>query len=189
MIARRVAVALFAAIAAACAPDGGDRDTTAASPADARGSQVGAVAPRLDSRTLDGNPVSLDSLRGAPVLLNVWATWCHPCRAEIPVLQALHRKHAPHGLRVIGVTIDDDGRGEEIRRFAAEFGMTYDVWHDPDQRVMPGFSVIGVPTTFLIGRDGRMLWRKTGEVKEGDPALAAAIDSALAAPAATDATS
>lgn len=179
MTMRRI-VTLAAAVAlAGCSPDAGDgTDSTGGAPA--RGANVGAVAPDLESRTLDGQMVSLDSLRGSPVLLNVWATWCHPCRDEIPVLEALHREHGAHGLKVVGVSIDDAGRIADVRQFASEFGVTYPIWHDPDQRVMPTFSVIGVPTTFLIGRDGRLIWRKTGEVKAGDPALAAALDSAFA---------
>ncbi|MBA3889895.1 MAG: TlpA family protein disulfide reductase, partial [Gemmatimonadaceae bacterium] len=158
---RLAALAMSGAVAlgAACTTaDGTDGDSTRAP---TRGAQLGAIAPGLASRTLDGEPVSLDALRGSPVLLNVWATWCHPCRDEIPVLEALHREHAPHGLQLVGVSIDDAGRTSDIRRFASEFGVTYTIWHDPDQRVMPSFSVIGVPTTFLIGRDGRLLWRKT----------------------------
>lgn len=178
------AAMMLATLAMACAPgDGGGAADSAGGAArpPARGAQVGAIAPDLASSRLDGQPASLDALRGAPVLLNVWATWCHPCRDEIPVLEALHREHAPQGLEVIGVSIDDDGRTADIRRFASEFGVTYTIWHDPDQRVMPTFSVIGVPTTFLIDRDGRLVWRKTGEVKAGDPALAAALESVVGA--------
>lgn len=161
----------------ACVPGGEQGGDSAA--ASRPSGQVGAATPALESRTLDGRPVSLASLRGSPVLLNIWATWCHPCQDEIPVLEALHREYGPRGLQLVGVTIDDDGRTGDIRNFARRFGMTYPIWHDPDQRVMPAFSVIGVPTTFLIGRDGRLLWRKTGEVKAGDPALEAALEQAL----------
>lgn len=171
----RAALALY--VSAACAPGGDAADSASA---ERRGAQVGAFAPALEARTLDGAPVALDSLRGAPVLLNVWATWCHPCRDEIPVLEELHRQYAPQGLRVVGVTIDNAGRTADIRSFARQYGMTYPIWHDPDQYVMPAFSVIGVPTTVLIDRAGRLVWRKTGEIKARDPMLAAAIDSTMA---------
>lgn len=169
--------AAAATFPAACAPADGTGGDSTRPPA--RGAQVGAIAPDLASRTLGGEAVSLAALRGSPVVLNVWATWCHPCREEIPVLEALHKEHAPRGLKLIGVSIDDAGRTADIRRFASEFGVTYSIWHDPDQRVMPGFSVIGVPTTFVIGRDGRLIWRKTGEVRAGDRALAAALETAM----------
>lgn len=180
-----VAVVVLVALSSACGPADGtggaaDAGGDAARPP-ARGAQVGAPAPDLASHRLDGHAVSLSALRGSPVLLNVWATWCHPCRDEIPVLEALHREHAPQGLEVVGVSIDDDGRMADIRRFASEFGVTYTIWHDPNQRVMPSFSVIGVPTTFLIDGEGRLVWRKTGEVKAGDPGLAAALDSVVGA--------
>ena len=177
------AVAAVFVLLTGCTPADGTDGSAAAGDsarAPARGAQVGALAPELDSRRLDGERVTLSGHRGSPVLLNVWATWCHPCRDEIPVLEALHRQHGPHGLQVVGVSIDDAGRSADIRRFASEFGVTYAIWHDPDQRVMPSFSVIGVPTTFLIDRNGRLVWRKTGEVKAGDPGLAAALDSTLA---------
>ena len=150
-------------------------DTAAGSPS----AQVGGTAPALESRTMEGAPISLASLRGSPVLLNVWATWCHPCQDEIPVLEALYKRHSAVGLKVIGVSIDDAGRRKDVQAFARRFGITYHVWLDPDQRVMPAFSVIGVPTTFLIDASGRLVWRKTGEVKAGDPVLAAALDSVL----------
>lgn len=179
------AAVVLAGMLAACTP-AGEGDTAGDAAGDnarppARGAQVGAIAPDLASSQLDGQRTSLGALRGAPVLLNVWATWCHPCRDEIPVLEALHRAHAPQGLAVVGVSIDDAGRTADIRRFASEFGVTYAIWHDPDQRVMPAFSVLGVPTTFLIDREGRLVWRKTGEVKAGDPGLAAALDSVIGA--------
>lgn len=169
----------IAALGVACSPaDDGAAGSDSARPP-ARGAQLGAAAPDLASNRLDGQPASLATLRGTPVLLNVWATWCHPCRDEIPVLEALHRQYAPRGLEVVGVSIDDAGRRADIRSFADQFGVTYTIWHDPDQRVMPTFSVIGVPTTFLIDRDGKLVWRKTGEVKEGDPALLAAVEQAV----------
>lgn len=170
----RHAMAALLAVTTACSGAEGT-DTAAGSPS----AQVGGTAPSLESRTMGGAPVSLASLRGSPVLLNVWATWCHPCQDEIPVLEALHKRHSAAGLKVVGVSIDDAGRREDVQAFAKRFGITYDVWLDPDQHVMPTFSVIGVPTTFLIDPSGRLVWRKTGEVKAGDTSLGAALDSVL----------
>jgi len=186
--ARPARIALVALVCvlvgAACGPAGGDGGDSAGA-SDGAGSAipangVGAVAPAVVSQTLDGDSVSLAALRGSPVLLNVWATWCHPCREEIPVLQALHERYRPRGLRVVGVTVDDEGATADIRAFATEYGVTYDLWHDPDKRVMARYSVIGVPTSVLVNRAGRVTWRRTGEVKANDPALAAALEQALA---------
>lgn len=179
-------VATSLAAAAACGADPDARPGDSAARGGVPVGRIGGPAPAFESRRLDGRPVSLAALRGSPVLLNVWATWCHPCQAEIPVLEAIHRQHAAQGLRTVGVTIDDANRADDIRAFARRFGMTYEVWHDPDQSVMPAFSVVGVPTTVLIDRAGRLVWRKTGEVKAGDPALAAALDSVLAPPSGSE---
>lgn len=136
-------------------------------------------APALSAVTLDGDSVSLADLRGAPVLLNVWATWCAPCRQEIPELQALHEKHAGDGLRVIGVTVDARSAGEDVRAFIDEFGMTYETWWDPDQTSVSAFRAAGVPLTVLIGPDGRIRWRHLGVLRPGDPSLRDAIEALL----------
>jgi peroxiredoxin len=148
--------------------------------------EVGQPAPRYSAVTLTGDSVSLEELRGRAVLLNVWATWCHPCREEIPVLQALHARYASRGLELIGVSVD--GRGEEatIREFAADFGMTYPLWLDPDERVQSTFLAIGVPATFLIDREGVLRWRHVGPVRANDTTLVRELERALAAVASTE---
>jgi cytochrome c biogenesis protein CcmG, thiol:disulfide interchange protein DsbE len=141
---------------------------------------IGAEVPSYAAHSLAGDSVSLQGLRKKVVLLNVWATWCHPCRAEIPELQQLHTKYASRGLEVVGVSIDAKDDEENIRQFMTEFGMTYPVWRDPDERVSAQFLVLGVPTTYLIDRGGVLRWRMTGPIRPGDTTLAVAIESALA---------
>jgi peroxiredoxin len=141
--------------------------------------EVGAPAPEYRSVTVDGDTVSLASLRGRTVLLNVWATWCHPCREELPVLQQLHNEHADRGLTVVGVSIDAVGAGAAIEEFASEYGVTYPLWHDPDNTVSTTFQGIGVPLSVLIGPDGVLRWKHLGPVRENDPELEAAIAAAL----------
>lgn len=136
-------------------------------------------APAYEARTLDGERVALSDLEGEVVLLNVWATWCVPCRQEIPELQALHEEHAEDGLRVVGVTVDSRSAEAEVRRFIDDFGMTYDVWWDPDQTAVATFEAVGVPLTVLIDRDGRITWRHIGAFQRGDPALLRAVESSL----------
>lgn len=142
---------------------------------------VGAPAPAYGAVTIAGDSASLEAerARGKVVLLNVWATWCHPCRAEIPVLQRLHERLASRGLEVIGVSVDARGEDAEVRDFARRFGMTYPIWMDPDERVSNTFLTIGVPATFLIARDGTLLWRHTGPIAEGDSTLGARLEAAL----------
>ena len=137
------------------------------------------MAPALDAVTLDGDSVALADLRGEVVLLNVWATWCVPCRKEAPELQELHETHRADGLRVVGVTVDNRGAGDQIRQFVDEFGMTYDIWWDPDGAAIEAFGAAGVPLTVLIGRDGRIAWRHLGAFHADDPILRRALGRAL----------
>jgi DsbE subfamily thiol:disulfide oxidoreductase len=142
--------------------------------------EVGRPAPAFAARALEGGPASLQALRGSPVLLNVWATWCHPCRDEIPALEKLHREWGGRGLRVVGVSIDQGGQEGAIRAFLKDFGATYPVWLDPEGEITTAYSTMGVPNTFLIGRDGTLLWKHVGPVKETDPGLRAALQKAVA---------
>ena len=148
-------------------------------PATSEKVEIGAPVPAYATVALNGDSVSLASLKGKVVLFNIWATWCHPCRAEIPELRALHAKYRDRGLELIGVSVDADGNDEGIKSFMDEFKMTYPVWRDPDERVSTRFLAIGVPATYLIDRQGILRWRKTGPIAPNDTALAAAIERAL----------
>ena len=141
---------------------------------------VGSLAPDYAATALSGDSVSLAGLRGKVVLLNVWATWCHPCRDEIPQLEALHQRYSKDGLELIGVSVDVPGMEGGIREFMRDFSMTYPVWLDPDERVSAQFRTIGVPETFLIDRAGVIRWRKIGPIQPSDSTLRAALERALA---------
>lgn len=145
----------------------------------ARRVDVGLAAPAYAATSLAGDSVSLAALRGKVVLLNVWATWCHPCRTEIPELRVIQKRYEPRGLALVGVSVDASGNDDRIRDFMKEFDMQYAVWLDPDETVSTRFLTIGVPATFLIDRQGVLRWRKTGPVAPGDTALASAIERAL----------
>lgn len=141
--------------------------------------EIGHPAPAYQAVSLAGDSVSLASQRGKVVLLNVWATWCHPCREEIPALQAVHERYRARGLELIGVSVDADGNDGGIRAFARDFRMTYPIWRDPDERISSQFLILGVPATFLLDREGVMRWRKMGPVQPGDTSLVNAIERAL----------
>lgn len=143
------------------------------------GGAVGDEAPELSAVTLDGDSVSLAGLRGEVVLLNVWATWCVPCRKEVPELESIHETYADQGLRVVGVTVDHRGAEAEIRQFMDRFGMTYDVWWDPDGTVIDAFGAVGVPLTVLLDRDGTIAWRHLGTFNADNPALRNAVRATL----------
>jgi peroxiredoxin len=141
--------------------------------------EVGQPVPEYAAMTAEGDSVSLASRRGKVVLLNVWATWCHPCRAEIPELVALNKRYAARGLEIIGVSVDAAGADADVRAFMKDFAMDYTIWFDPADRVSTRFLLVGVPTTFVIDRDGVMRWRKTGPVLPGDTTLTGVLERAL----------
>ena len=143
---------------------------------------VGKAAPAYRAVAANGDSVSLAGLRGRPVLLNVWATWCHPCRDEIPELQQIYERYRSRGLELVGVSVDAAGQEEAIGAFARQYGMTYPVWRDPDEIVSATFLVVGVPATFLIDRSGIVRWKKTGPIGQADTSLVAAIERALNSP-------
>ena len=161
---RSLACALLAASIVAC---GGDVDTVA----------VGAPAPAYGAPTLAGDTVTLASLRGAPVLLNVWATWCHPCQEEMPDLETIHEEFADRGLRVVGISIDQQRDADEIERFLAEHAIRFMILHDATSTVSHTFRTVGVPETFLIDADGVLRHRWIGQARAADmrPAIEAAL--------------
>ena len=142
--------------------------------------EVGLEAPSYAARDLKGDSVSLALLRGKPVLLNVWATWCLPCKEEIPYLEKLHAEHAAQGLQIVGVSIDARGDEEKIESFARDFRMTYPIWRDPDERVNTRFLAIGVPSTYLIDRDGVLRWKHLGTLRPTSAGFQAALAEVLA---------
>ena len=119
----------------------------------------GAPAPAFVATTLDSVPVArtLDDYRGSPILLNVWATWCDPCREEMPSMQRLYDAYRDRGLRVVAVSIDDRGTEKLIRDFVAEHQLTFDILHDAKSAIMTTYQVLGVPQTFLISAEGNIV--------------------------------
>lgn len=162
---RRLALAIV--IAAACTGEGPSRV------------EVGIEAPPYAARNLAGDSVSLALLRGKPVLLNVWATWCAPCKEEIPYLESLHAAHGSAGLQIIGVSVDARGDEAKIEEFARDFRMTYPIWRDPDERVNSRFLAIGVPSTYLIDRDGILRWKHLGTLRPTTPGFSDALAQVL----------
>jgi cytochrome c biogenesis protein CcmG, thiol:disulfide interchange protein DsbE len=141
--------------------------------------ETGLPVPDFTARSVEGEAVSLASLRGEVVLLNIWATWCYPCRKEMPSFEALHRELAPEGLRVVAVSIDVPGAQPEIESFLDEHAISFAVLHDGDQKITRTFRTMGVPETFLIGRDGRLLRRWIGRIDGHSPAVRQPILDAL----------
>ncbi len=117
---------------------------------------VGFRAPEFQAKRLDDTMqvARLGDYEGSVVLLNVWATWCQPCREEMPSIERLYQELGPRGLRVVAVSVDDGGAEADIQEFVREFGLTFDILHDPTGRILQTYQMIGVPETFLIDRTG-----------------------------------
>jgi thiol-disulfide isomerase/thioredoxin len=96
------------------------------------------------------------------VLLNIWATWCAPCREEMPRIERLYQELGPQGLAVVAVSIDNPGMTDAIREFRKEMGLTFDVLHDESGRIRDDYQTTGVPETFLIDRAGVVRRRLIG---------------------------
>jgi cytochrome c biogenesis protein CcmG/thiol:disulfide interchange protein DsbE len=131
---------------------------------------VGTRAPSYSAETLDGQPVSLASLSGKVVLLNVWATWCAPCRIEMPALQRLHKQLQSQGLEVVAVSVDTPpgmlsptGQfGGDVKAYVDAMGLSFTVLHDPARSIEELFLVQGLPTTFIIDKQGRIQHKVIG---------------------------
>jgi cytochrome c biogenesis protein CcmG, thiol:disulfide interchange protein DsbE len=124
---------------------------------------VGAQAPAIDLPDVRAGRarVVLAELRGTPVLVNFWATWCTPCRQEMPLLGAAHKRLGGK-LAIVGVDVKDN-RAEAVR-FLADRKIDYPSAYDPDASLRRSFEFVGLPVTVLVGRDGRVLDRVTGAV-------------------------
>lgn len=141
--------------------------------------EVGDVMPAYSATLLDGKALNLSDEKGSVVLLNVWATWCAPCRFETPELQTLHKKYEAKGFKVIGVSVDDTGI-DGVKQFVTANKMTYPIVVDADGRIANLLRTTVLPTSVIIGRDGRIIWRKVGPVMPNEVAsLDSIVEQAL----------
>lgn len=143
---------------------------------------VGSRAPDFHATTVTTPPAarSLDSYRGQVVLLNIWATWCAPCRIEMPSIERLHRELGPDGLHIVAVSIDNPGTDAAIRSFVSEYGLTFDILHDESGDIKQQYQTTGVPETFIIGRDGTIRKKVIGATRWDSPDNRAVITQLLA---------
>jgi len=112
---------------------------------------------------IDGHPLQLASYRGKVVLLNFWATWCTPCRAEIPNFVQFQNSYGPQGLQILGISMDDGP--QPVRAFYQQFKMNYPVAVGTDKVAQSYGGVLGLPVSFLIGRDGKIAAKYIGAVQ------------------------
>ena len=123
-------------------------DTLAIPPAP----RAGAPAPAFSAATLDGESVALADLRGQVVVLNLWASWCAPCRAEMPALERVWQRYVDDGLVVLAVNQGEDAA--TIEAFVAEYDLSFPIALDPREQVGRQYELVAYPTTLFIDRDG-----------------------------------
>ncbi len=130
---------------------------------------AGSRAPAFHAVNLaTGRPASLVDYRGRVVLLNLWATWCSPCRVEMPSMERLSRRLAGTDFRVVAVSIDEDG-DSVVAAFARQLGLTFDILHDASGAIKRTYQATGVPESWVIDRDGVIIKKVTGPAEWDGP--------------------
>ena len=129
---------------------------------------VGVVAPDFTAVDIaTGDSVKLSDYRGQVLLVNLWATWCDPCKAEMPEIQRLYDELKPEGLRVLAVSQDEQGT-KVVQDFIKQRHFTFDVLHDQQHRSQDLFRAVGLPESFVIDRQGTIVKRVTGWIVHWD---------------------
>ena len=146
--------------------------------------KIGSEAPDFKANPMaQGTPVKgIANYEGEVVLLNIWATWCGPCRIEMPSMQRLEETLGPKGLKIVAVSVDVPGMESSINEFAEELKLSFEILHDPSQKIEQTYQTTGVPETFIIGRDGRVRRRVIGQDDWSSPANVAFLERLLAEP-------
>ena len=154
MILIAIAVVVFA-------PREGLPSKPADDPRQAAG-EVNFPAPRLELTDLDGNPTSLADLQGQVVLINNWATWCPPCRAEMPELEAYFQAHKADGFVLVGINSGD--KQSQVVAFIQEYELTFPMWLDPTGLALHTFKNNALPSSYLVDESGTVRRAWTGAV-------------------------
>jgi cytochrome c biogenesis protein CcmG, thiol:disulfide interchange protein DsbE len=124
-------------------------------------------APALALSDLTGTQHSLAELRGSVILVNLWATWCPPCQAEMPLLQSYYEKHRDQGFTV--VAIEDGEPAADVKAFVGQYGLTFPVWLDPAHKATDiAFKAMNLPSSYVISRDGQVRLAWYGAISEAN---------------------
>jgi len=131
--------------------------------------EPGSDAPAFEAVDLaTGDRIDVGDFAGEVVLLNVWATWCAPCEAEMPSIQRLHQELGPYGLRVVAVSVDR-GDIDPVREWIQERSLTFTVLHDPTGQIEQTYQTTGVPESFVIDRHGVIVKKIIGSTEWDHP--------------------
>jgi peroxiredoxin len=141
--------------------------------------EPGSRAPAFQARDIStDSTVTLDHYRGKVVVLNIWATYCPPCRIEMPSMERLHRRFAGTDLRVVAVSVDA-GDEQLVDDYIKEHGYTFDVLHDPSTEIQRIYQTTGIPESFVIDRDGVIVKKEIGARHWDAPAIETLIQRLL----------
>jgi peroxiredoxin len=131
--------------------------------------QPGSRAPQFEARNIATDSlVTLGAYRGKVVLLNIWATWCLPCRKEMPSLERLHQRLQGTDFRVVAVSVDV-GDEKVVEDFVREMTLTFDILHDPSTTIQRVYQTTGVPESFVIDREGVIVKKEIGDRQWDSP--------------------
>jgi len=140
--------------------------------------KAGDTPPPIDLPDQHGNKVDLASLKGKVVLVDFWASWCAPCRQEMPTLEALHRKYTGQGLVVVGINIDNNKK--KMDKFLAGTPVSFRIVHDPKITIAQRYEPSTMPTSYFIGRDGKLRYIHEGFRKKDAPEIEERVKGLLA---------
>jgi peroxiredoxin len=150
------------ALALALAPGCARKGTESAIPADA--GTIGSKAPEFALQDLSGKTVRLSDYAGKVVIVDFWATWCGPCRAEVPDFVRLQSKYRDKGLVILGLSLDENGE-KLVRDFAKEYGVNYPMLLANPETARRYGGIVGIPTTFVLDRKGQIAQKFIGQVE------------------------
>ena len=158
-----ISLLLFGVISLSCGKKDTPGDKTEKVKKTREGISEGEIAPDFTLKDLKGTEVNLKEFRGKVVLLNFWATWCPPCRKEIPSMVEIYKKYKDRGLEIIGVNLDKLGKSE-VEKFSLEHKINFPVLLNPSGNVASLYGVVVLPTTVFLDRNGRIKGRISGAV-------------------------
>lgn len=128
------------------------------------GIAIGTMAPDFELKTTDGQTVKLSDYKGKPVMLNFFATWCPPCRAEMPALQAVYKEYEAQGFVILAVNLNESNLA--IDAFRDKLGLTFPIVVDKTDSVSRTYGIVPLPTSYFVGKDGKVVGKWTGEISK-----------------------
>lgn len=128
------------------------------------GVPIGEAAPDFELQTIEGKSYRLSDLKGKPVMINFWATWCPPCRAEMPAMQEAFKEFEAEGFTILAVNLNESDVA--IKSFIDRYGLTFPIVVDKQDKVSKAYDIVPLPTSYFVDRDGIVQGKWTGEIRK-----------------------